>query len=110
MQTKISMPTRINLGDWNVQKKAGFYLLKTPHLNHCCKCREVKVAIAALPIGNSIQTNFKWLCPKCSLDLGIQPTQELLRKLPTMNTLRGRGCRVGINESKYEDYLPFYRL
>ncbi|WP_148216052.1 hypothetical protein [Acaryochloris marina] len=93
MPTKVRRLTRIKLRDLEVQKKAGVYLLKTPHLNHCCKCREFRVAIAAFPTGNSIQTNFKWLCPKCALDLGIQPTQELLKKLPTMNTLRGRECR-----------------
>ncbi|BDM83572.1 hypothetical protein [Acaryochloris marina] len=90
MPTETRIPTRIRLGDWNVQKKAGAYVLKTPLMAHCWRCKKYRLAIAALPVSNPKQTQFKWFCQECARNLGIQPSQELLKKLPTMHTLQSR--------------------
>lgn len=99
MQTRVRMPTRIRLRDWNLEKRAGVYLLKTPLMTHCCSCHRYRLAIAAMPTGNSGQTRFQWFCPRCAQKFGVLPTQELLRKLPTMNTLRVQERKAGINLS-----------
>ncbi|UJB72415.1 hypothetical protein HRE53_26230 (plasmid) [Acaryochloris sp. 'Moss Beach'] len=98
MQTKARMPTRIRLRDWCLEKKAGVYLLKTPLMTHCCSCRQYRLAIAAMPTGNSERSKFKWFCPRCAQKFGLSPTQELLRKLPTMNTLRVQERRERISQ------------
>lgn len=99
MQTKARMPTRIRLRDWCLEKKAGVYLLKTPLMTHCCSCRQYRLAIAAMPTGNLGQSKFKWFCPCCAQRFGLSPTQELLKKLPTMNTLRVQERKADINLS-----------
>ncbi|ABW31800.1 hypothetical protein [Acaryochloris marina] len=98
MQTETKIPTRIKLRDWNVQKKAGAYVLKTPLMTHCWGCKQYRLAISAMPTGNHHQTQFKWFCQKRARNLGIQPSQELLKKLPTMNTLQSRYRKTQISQ------------
>ena len=104
MQTETKIPTRIKLRDWNVQKKAGAYVLKTPLIAHCWRCKKYNLEIAAMPTGNHHQTQFKWFCQKCARNLGIQPSQELLKKLPTMNTLQSRYPKTQISQLQNVDW------
>ncbi len=98
MQTKVRTPTQIRLKDWHLEKRAGVYLLKTPLMTHCCCCRRYQLAIAAMPTSNSGKTRFQWFCPRCAQKFGVSPTQELLRKLPTMNTLRVQERKANIRQ------------
>ena len=98
MQTKARIPTRIRLRDWHLEKRAGVYLLKTPLMTNCCSCHRYRLAIAAMFAGNSEQTRFHWLCSHCAQKFGLSPTQELLRKLPTMNTLRVQKRKANIRQ------------